>query len=174
MSMPTQNAILERWNAADAAVAAREILACCGSGAWADSLAARRPFASPGELFMVSDMIWQNLAEDDWREAFASHPRIGETHVASATEESLAWSGEEQRAAASEAGAKQALAKANREYETKFGRIFIVCAAGRSAAEILAICNTRMNNDSTTEMLASAEEQRQITQLRLRRWLGVN
>lgn len=174
MSTPTPNAILERWNTADATVAAREILPCCGSGAWAESVAARRPFDSADELFTVSDMIWQNLAEDDWREAFESHPRIGETHVEAATAESLAWSGDEQRAAASEAGAQQALARANREYETKFGRIFIVCAAGRSAGEILAICNTRMSNDRATEMLKSAEQQRQITQLRLRRWLGVH
>lgn len=173
MPTPDSNAIFERWNTADAEAAAREILPCCGSQAWAEGLTARRPFRSPEEFFTISDSVWQNLGEDDWREAFDSHPRIGQTHAQRATAESLAWSSEEQRAATADDEARQALAEANREYEARFGRTFIVCATGKSAAEILAICRSRMSNDPTTEMLESAEQQREITQLRLRRWLGV-
>jgi 2-oxo-4-hydroxy-4-carboxy-5-ureidoimidazoline decarboxylase len=122
---------------------------------------------------VVSDRVWSNLAEDDWQEAFDSHPRIGQQHACAATAESLAWSSEEQRAAMSPGdAAKLALAEGNRQYEERFGRIFIVCATGKSAAEILAILNARMNHTAADELLEAAEQQRQITQLRLRRWLG--
>lgn len=169
---PAQS-VLARWNNADAEPAVREILPCCGSVAWAEALVSRRPFASPEELFTTSDLVWQGLPEDDWREAFDSHPRIGQHHATSATAQSLAWSSQEQSAAASpEDVTKQALAEANQAYEQKFGRIFIVCATGKSAAEILAICRARISNDPATEMLEAAEQQRQITRLRLRRWLA--
>jgi 2-oxo-4-hydroxy-4-carboxy-5-ureidoimidazoline decarboxylase len=177
MTVPMSEAVLKRWNELDADVAAREILPCCGSSAWAESIAARRPFADAGELFEASDAIWAGLPEDAWQQAFDSHPRIGQQHARSATAESLAWSSGEQSAAQSSAdpnadATKLALAEANRQYEEKFGRIFIVCATGKSAAEILAICNTRRNNSAAEEMLEAAEQQRQITQLRLRKWLG--
>jgi 2-oxo-4-hydroxy-4-carboxy-5-ureidoimidazoline decarboxylase len=173
MTAPAANSTLARWNSLDATTAAREILPCCGSSAWAAELAARRPFANPEDLFEGSDWVWAGLSETDWREAFDSHPRIGQQHARSATAESLAWSSAEQSAAATEEDAtKLALAEANRQYEEKFGRIFIVCASGKSAAEILAICNTRRNNSAADELLEAAEQQRQITQLRLRKWLG--
>jgi len=173
------NYTLARWNELEAEAAAREILPCCGARAWAQGLAARRPFAEAQELFAASDSVWSGLPEEAWREAFDSHPRIGQSHARAATAESLTWSAEEQKAAISpggsqEGGAKLALAAANRQYEERFGRIFIVCASGRSAAEILAILEGRMQNDAAAEMLEAAEQQRQITQLRLRRWLGVD
>jgi 2-oxo-4-hydroxy-4-carboxy-5-ureidoimidazoline decarboxylase len=175
MKTPPQTAVLARWNALDAEAAARDILPCCGSRGWAQALAARRPFAGAEELFDASDAVWASLAEDDWREAFDSHPRIGQQHARAATAESLAWSSEEQRSAMSDEDAiKLALADGNRQYEGRFGRIFIVCASGKSAAEMLAILKVRMHNDAATEILEAAEQQRQITQLRLRRWLGVN
>jgi 2-oxo-4-hydroxy-4-carboxy-5-ureidoimidazoline decarboxylase len=170
--MTTQTAILERWNQIDSEAAAREILPCCGSHAWADGLAARRPFSSPQQLFEASDAIWTALDEEAWREAFDSHPRIGQQYARAATAESLAWSSQEQRAAMSKDDAiKLALAEGNRQYEDRFGRIFIVCASGRSAAEILDILHRRMQDSAADEMLEAAEQQRQITQLRLRRWL---
>jgi 2-oxo-4-hydroxy-4-carboxy-5-ureidoimidazoline decarboxylase len=168
-------AVLDHWNSLDAEAAAREILPCCGSRAWADGLAARRPLTTAEQLFEESDWVWASLPEPAWREAFDSHPRIGQHHARAATAESIAWSSEEQRAAMSEDDAvKLALAEGNRQYEEKFQRIFIVCAAGKSAAEILAILNARMKNSAADEMLEAAEQQRQITQLRLRRWLGVD
>ena len=174
-SMSTSNASLAHWNSLDAASAAREILHCCGSRAWAEGLASLRPFADAQELVVVSDRVWAGLAEDDWKEAFDSHPRIGQQHARAATAESLAWSSEEQRAAMSgEDALKLALADGNRQYEKRFGRIFIVCAAGKSAAEILATLTARMNHTAADELLEAAEQQRQITQLRLRRWLGAD
>ena len=178
MTMSSPNAVLISWNDLDAQAAAREILPCCGSRAWANGLAALRPYADAQKLSEASDNVWTTLAEDDWREAFDSHPRIGQQHARAATAESLAWSSQEQRAAMSATGSqddavKFALAEGNRQYEERFGRIFIVCAAGRSAAEILAILNARIHNTAEVEMLEAAEQQRQITQLRLRRWLGV-
>jgi 2-oxo-4-hydroxy-4-carboxy-5-ureidoimidazoline decarboxylase len=174
MSLGTANAVLERWNALGAADAALEVLPCCGSRAWAEGLAARRPFASAEELFDASDATWWALPEQDWQEAFDSHPRIGQQHAQAATAESLKWSSQEQRAAISpDEAVKAALAEGNRLYEEKFGRIFIVCASGRSASEILATLERRMQNSAETELKVAAEQQRQITQLRLRRWLGV-
>ena len=179
MNMAAQNGVLSRWNSLDPDSATQEILPCCGSRAWAAALAAERPFADANELLAASDAIWASLSEEDWREAFDSHPRIGQQHARAATAQSLAWSSEEQHAAMASAGshdddAKLALAEGNRQYEERFGRIFIVCAAGRSAAELLEILNARMHNDAATEMLEAAEQQRQITQLRLRRWLEGN
>jgi 2-oxo-4-hydroxy-4-carboxy-5-ureidoimidazoline decarboxylase len=128
-------------------------------------------------LFEESDWIWAGLAERDWREAFESHPRIGQQHAGGATAQSLSWSSVEQRAAMSGIApgdsVRLALAERNRQYEERFGRIFMVCAAGKSAAEILALLDARMSNTAADELLEAAEQQRQITQLRLRRWLGV-
>ncbi|NYF79414.1 2-oxo-4-hydroxy-4-carboxy-5-ureidoimidazoline decarboxylase [Granulicella arctica] len=170
------NAALTRWNTLDAASAAREVLPCCGSHAWAERLAAMRPFADGDALFTASDAVWLGLPEPAWQEAFDSHPRIGQHHAQKqATAESLRWSEQEQRTALSpDAAAKLALEAANHRYEARFGRIFIVCAAGKSATEILGLLEARMSNDAATELHEAAEQQRQITQLRLRRWLGGN
>jgi len=164
-------AILEVWNSLDPQAAADAILPCNGSRAWAEQLAALRPFDSPFALTCTADIIWRSLPENAWQQAFDSHPRIGEHHAKSATATSLQWSAGEQSAV--DAQAKAALAAANRAYEEKFGRIFIVCATGKSAAEMLAILNQRMSNDPATELREAAEQQRQITQIRLRKWLTV-
>jgi 2-oxo-4-hydroxy-4-carboxy-5-ureidoimidazoline decarboxylase len=167
------NPVLTRWNALDAESAAREILPCCGSSVWATQLAAKRPITNDSTLLETSNAVWFSLPEEAWQQAFDSHPRIGQKHAQSqATEESLRWSAQEQRAAVSEnAAAKQALEQANRRYEQRFGRIFIVCATGKSAPQILSILEARMHNDPQTELREAAEQQRQITELRLRRWL---
>ena len=164
--------VLARWNSLDPAAAAREALPCCGSAAWATALAAQRPFADEAALVKASTDIWLALPEAAWQEAFNSHPRIGQRHAQHATEESLRWSAQEQRNAMSpDEAAKLALEEANRRYELKFGRIFIVCATGKTSAEILSILNARMKNDPQTELREAAEQQRQITLLRLHRWL---
>jgi 2-oxo-4-hydroxy-4-carboxy-5-ureidoimidazoline decarboxylase len=167
------NPVLTRWNALDAESAAREILPCCGSSAWAAQLAAKRPIPNDSTLLETSKSIWLSLPEEAWQQAFDSHPRIGQKHAQSqATEESLRWSAQEQRTAISEDDdAKLVLEQANHRYEQRFGRIFIVCATGKSVSEILNILETRMHNDPQTELREAAEQQRQITELRLRRWL---
>jgi len=169
------NKVLARWNTLDAASAAREILPCCGSRAWSAALAAKRPIADEASFIATSNEVWRSLAEQAWLEAFASHPRIGEHKPqAHATAESLRWSAQEQSTAASDERAKQALAEANRRYEQKFGRIFIVCASGKTSAEVLAALESRIHNDPATELREAAEQQRQITELRLYRWLEQN
>jgi 2-oxo-4-hydroxy-4-carboxy-5-ureidoimidazoline decarboxylase len=176
MTMPSQNDVLALWNMLDATAAAREVLPCCGSRAWAKAVAALRPISDPEQIFAASDRVWAELAEKDWQEAFGSHPRLGQQHARRATKESLMWSAQEQRAAiaggAEEDATRLALAKGNRQYEERFGRIFIVCASGRTATEILSILNARMQNTAALEWFEAGEQQRQITQLRLRRWLG--
>ena len=168
------NEAFARWNALSADEAAREVLPCCGSRAWAEKLAAQRPYLSPESFFAASDAVWLALHEADWQEAFDSHPRIGQRHAEAATAQSLSWSSGEQSAAMASQDdvAKLALAEANREYEAKFGRIFLICASGKSTEEILAALRERMSKTPRQELREAVEQQRQITRLRLRRWLG--
>jgi 2-oxo-4-hydroxy-4-carboxy-5-ureidoimidazoline decarboxylase len=172
--VPRVSEVLARWNGLSAAEAEKEILACCGSSAWARGMVARRPIADEAALLDAADEIWGALSAEDWLEAFRSHPRIGETRTAQAAgARSAAWSVGEQSAVASEADAiKGALAEANREYERRFGHIFIVCATGKSGAEILEIVRRRLQNDAGTELREAAEQQRQITRIRLKRWVA--
>jgi len=166
--------MLKRWNGIDTESAAREVLPCCGSRAWSEELAVLRPFVTVEELFTASDSVWLALPEVAWQEAFDSHPRIGERKASvQATEESLRWSAAEQRDVMSAEDVQQALAEGNKRYEARFGRIFIICVSGRSATEILAVLEARMSRDAETELREAVEQQRQITQLRLRRWLEV-
>jgi len=125
------------------------------------------------DVLKAATEIWRELPVEDWMEAFASHPRIGERHAAgAATARSMAWSGEEQRAAALNGDAtKHALREANGQYERRFGRIFLICARGRTSEEILSNLEARMANDDETELLEAAEQQRQITAMRLQRWM---
>ena len=153
--------------------AVRSVLPCNGSFAWARAMARGRPFALPDQLFSAADEIWRGLPEEDWRQAFESHPRLGEDHAAAATVQSLAWSRGEQSAVADDDASRAALAAGNREYEKRFGQIFLLCATGKGAAEMLAILQRRLRNNEHVEMLEAAEQQRRITQLRLRKWLGL-
>jgi OHCU decarboxylase len=166
--------VLARWNALPEMEAAEEILPCCGSQQWAWELARLRPFGAGAELFEASDHVWRSLGHDDWEEAFRSHPRIGEREApAAATAQSAAWSRQEQAGVTAEdAMVLVELAERNAEYEARFGRVFLVCATGKSAAEMLEILKKRLDNDAETELREAAEQQAQITQLRLRKWLG--
>jgi 2-oxo-4-hydroxy-4-carboxy-5-ureidoimidazoline decarboxylase len=163
---------LKTWNTLDAAAAAEAILPCNGSRMWAEGMAALRPFETAFDLTCTADRVWQSLDETAWQQAFDSHPRIGQSHAKAATAQGLAWSSGEQAAAQLTEDTQAQLAAANRAYEARFGRIFIVCASGKSAAEMLAILNARLSNDPATELREAAEQQRQITQLRLRKWLA--
>jgi 2-oxo-4-hydroxy-4-carboxy-5-ureidoimidazoline decarboxylase len=170
--MDSQPTLLAHWNQLDLDAAAAAILPCNGSSAWAAQMAALRPFATPFDLTCTADIVWRSLDEQAWQQAFDSHPRIGEHKAKAATEASLAMSANEQSAAQLTADIQAELAAANREYEAKFGRIFIVCATGKSAAEMLAILRSRLANDPATELREAVEQQRQITQIRLRKWLA--
>jgi 2-oxo-4-hydroxy-4-carboxy-5-ureidoimidazoline decarboxylase len=166
--------VLARWNELPPDEAAREILPCCGSGTWAAGMASKRPIQDELSLMETSDAIWRGLPETDWLEAFRSHPRIGESRAeADSVAQSWAWSEQEQQKAASaDEAMKLALKWGNREYEQKFGRIFIVCATGKSASEILEILRRRLHNDEATELQQAAKEQRQIMHIRLKKWIA--
>lgn len=164
---------IERLNHLSRGEAEAELLKCCGSKAWARFLAARRPFREVDELLRAADEVWWNLGEDDWREAFDRHPKIGERKSAAAqTQEEKSWSAQEQSGMdAAGASVRAELAAGNREYERRFGHIFIVCAKDKTPEEMLRLLRTRLMNDPATELRAAAEEQRRITRLRLQKLL---
>ncbi|HEY4046687.1 MAG TPA: 2-oxo-4-hydroxy-4-carboxy-5-ureidoimidazoline decarboxylase [Acidobacteriaceae bacterium] len=168
------NNVLERWNDLPTEAAIAELLSSCGSRAWANAVTERRPYAASEDLFSAAEIAWQSLGPEDWMEAFRSHPRIGEWHAErSTTPTSAAWSAAEQKnIQQADVGVRRAIEEGNMRYEERFGRIFIVCAAGKQPAEILAILERRLANDDETEMRESANQQGQILQLRLRKWLG--
>jgi len=165
--------VLARWNHLSIDEAMRAILPCCGSKAWAQGMVDRRPLADEAALLAASNETWRSLTRSDWMEAFHSHPRIGESRSSSSPpRQSLAWSAQEQRNIGdADTAVKIALADANQEYERRFHRIFIVCAMGKSAPEILEILRRRLNNDAEIELHEAAEQQRQITEIRLKKWL---
>jgi 2-oxo-4-hydroxy-4-carboxy-5-ureidoimidazoline decarboxylase len=166
--------VLARWNKLPQEEAAREILPCCGSRTWAASMASKRPIREEGALLAAASEIWRGLSKADWLEAFLSHPRIGESSAEKTVEaQSSAWSAQEQqKAATADDAVKMALKLGNREYEQKFGRMFIVCATRKSASEILEILQRRLHNDEATELHQAAQEQRQIMNIRLKKWLA--
>jgi OHCU decarboxylase len=164
---------LERLNGLPHEEAEAELLKCCGSTFWARRMAGERPFRDLGELLAKADAEWRALDAEDWLEAFSRHPKIGEQKSERAqAADTRQWSEQEQvgtRSADEET--KRQLAAANREYESKFGYIYIVCATGKTAAEMLSICRERLSNDPADELRVAAEEQRRITHLRLRKLL---
>lgn len=153
--------------------AAAAFLDCCGSTEWARAMAAARPFRMVEDLFKRASSVWRDLSPSDWLEAFAAHPEIGSKKAAPAQNAQAAeWSANEQaEAAAASISVQSELAEANRLYRERFGFIFIVCATGKSADEMLAICKARSGNSVTTEIQIAAEEQRKITEIRLTKLL---
>jgi len=165
---------LNQLNELSAEQAEAEFLKCCGSRSWARALTDARPFTDADALFREADRVWWSLGDEDWLEAFRAHPKIGEQKAAAVqSEQARSWSAQEQSGiqdAATET--KAALAARNQEYEQRFGFIFIVCATGKTSAEMLAILNQRMCNDAGAELRIAAEEQRKITRLRLEKLLN--
>jgi 2-oxo-4-hydroxy-4-carboxy-5-ureidoimidazoline decarboxylase len=146
-----------------------ELLACCNSTAWAQQMAAGRPYASLEAVLRHSDAAVASLTAADLADALAGHPRIGERAAAQVSASSAAWSGREQagvRAAGQDT--IDALALANADYEDRFGHIYLVCAAGRSGPELLSLLRTRLLNDPETEWLVVRAELQKINQIRLR------
>ncbi|WP_348264488.1 2-oxo-4-hydroxy-4-carboxy-5-ureidoimidazoline decarboxylase [Telmatobacter sp. DSM 110680] len=166
------NAVLESWNQADEASATEAMLACCGAHRWAAQMIALRPIANIAALSEAADQIWAAMKEADWMEAFACHPRIGDRKVAPLSEKSTAWSLQEQVGTSGATNdVMRELANGNAKYEQRFGFIYIVCATGKTADEMLTILKRRLANDRVAELKEAAEQQRQITQIRLGKWL---
>lgn len=166
------NETLAAWNAAEEAAALEAMVACCGARRWASAMAALRPIASVAELSAAADREWSRMEVADWMEAFACHPRIGERKAQHASGKSATWSIQEQSAATSAAQRVLAeLTEGNAQYERRYGFTYIVCATGKSAEEMLAILKRRLSSDVETELREAAEQQRQILQIRLGKWL---
>jgi len=126
-------------------------------------MATRWPFANTEAMLAEADAIWWRLDDHDWLEAFRAHPKIGERTAS-------AWSQQEQSGTASSTSGQLAeLDRLNREYENRFGYIFIICATGRTTEQMLAALKERLNNSPAVETRIAAEQQRQITHLRLLR-----
>lgn len=163
---------MEPWVRLDEASAseARELLrTCCGATRWADAMLARRPFRDRQTLVAAARDVWLALDAHDWLEAFRQHPRIGDREsLRRRFGTSGDLSGHEQRGVSGAAeDVLTALAEGNRQYEAKFGFIFIVRATGRTADEMLALLRERLRNDYDTELRNAAAEQACITELRL-------
>ena len=149
---------LSDLNALDRDAAVNEFLRCCGSTGWAQQMAAARPFLDVESMARTADSVWARLSAADYLEAFAAHPRIGERA-------GPAWAAQEQSGVTD--AVRERFAQLNRAYQARFGYIFIICATGRSGAEMLEALERRLGNDAGREMEIAAEEQRRITRLRL-------
>ncbi len=165
---------LQELNKLSATNAFEVFFKCCGSTTWAKQLTGKRPFTSKEELIRVSDSIWQSCSKQDGLEAFTHHPKIGdikslEKKFASTKE----WAGGEQAGVnTATQNTLIALAEGNEAYLHKFGYIFIVCATGKTAEEMLALLNARINNDAATELQLAMNEQNKITHLRLEKLIS--
>jgi OHCU decarboxylase len=158
---------LDRFNQLSDEEAAAQLLAVCHSRRWAKEVAAGRPYADLAALQRAADEVWLGLGPEDWLEAFAAHPRIGEAGGASAD-----WSRQEQAGVGGATDVQERLARGNADYEARFGHVFLISAAGRDAPEILAALTERLGNDPATELRVAAEEHRRITRLRLERLMA--
>ena len=167
------NDTLTAWSAAGAKEAREAMLACCGAKRWADAMVALRPIASVFALSEAADRTWATMQEAEWLEAFACHPRIGERNVpAHVGADSAAWSRAEQATTNSASdNVLDEIAAGNLRYEELFGFTYIVCATGKSAEEMLAILKRRLGSTREAELREAAEQQRQIMQIRLGKWL---
>ncbi|MDQ6879307.1 MAG: 2-oxo-4-hydroxy-4-carboxy-5-ureidoimidazoline decarboxylase [Candidatus Dormibacteraeota bacterium] len=157
------------FNALSREAAGMQLLACCGSRTWASSVAAARPYADIKALLDAADAVWNELTPSDWLEAFAAHPRLGEGGGHSPD------SSRREQSRIMDAGGETlaALVEESRSYEDRFGHVFLISAAGRTAEDVLSALRKRMENEPAAELDLAAEEQRKITRLRLKRMLHV-
>lgn len=167
MDLPTLNALPPPTRA-------EALATCCGATGWVAALNQQFPFATVETLFAEGERIWSALAEADWREAFTHHPKIGDV---TALKEKFAttapWAAGEQGAVRQASQATlEALAAGNDAYERRFGYIFIVCATGKSAGEMLALLQARLPNEPAQEIHVAMSEQAKITRLRLEKLLA--
>jgi 2-oxo-4-hydroxy-4-carboxy-5-ureidoimidazoline decarboxylase len=160
---------LSRLDAASAEEARADLLRCCGASRWVEAMLARRPFGGEESLLHAADESFASLDDQDWLEAFGHHPRIGDLDSLRAKfAATQAWAaGEQAGAAAASEAVLQALADGNRDYEMRFHHIFIVCATGKGAEEMLALLRQRLPNPPEVELRIAAAEQAKITRLRL-------
>lgn len=147
---------------------------CCGSSRWVSGMLEHGPFESRAKIVTLAADVWRALGPADWLKAFARHPRIGERTAARPQRtRGSNWSAREQGSLALAAPETvDALAAINREYEQRFGHVYIVCATGRSADDMLALARARLRNNPADELEIAAREQQEITRLRLEKLLS--
>ncbi len=163
---------IDKVNALEPTVLQAMLARCCGATHWVARMIDQRPFRDWSHLRQAADDALLELAPSDWHEAFAQHDKIGDLDSLRAKfTPTQAWSEREQAGVkdATEA-VLQGLIEGNRAYERKFGYIFIVCATGKSAAEMLELLQQRLPNNPEDELRIAAEEERQIMQIRLEKW----
>ena len=166
---------LARFNALPEPDALAELLACCAAPAWARRVVAGRPYRSLDGVLAASDDAVTGLTDSDLADALAGHPRIGERRPDPANPNSRAasWSRQEQAGmGTADQQTSLAMAELNRAYEDRFGQIYLVCATGRSATELLDLLRGRLGNDDVTERRVVRGELAQINRLRLGKLLA--
>jgi 2-oxo-4-hydroxy-4-carboxy-5-ureidoimidazoline decarboxylase len=164
---------LQELNALDKTQLKELLTTCCGSSQWVEKMSALFPFANEELLFKKATGTWYACSEDDWLEAFTHHPKIGD--IASLKQKFSAtadWEADEQAAVKQTSNEiLEALSEANRLYQEKFGFIFIVCATGKSAEQMLELLIVRLDNKPEDEIKIAMEEQNKITAIRLEKLL---
>jgi 2-oxo-4-hydroxy-4-carboxy-5-ureidoimidazoline decarboxylase len=165
---------LEDFNKQGSEKAREDLFKCCGSIVWVNKLMDHFPFSSIEDLKITSDRIWYSCNQDDWLEAFSHHPKIGEKAGNDKKYISTKEWAEHEQSGVNDAEQKvlSDLETANKFYEKKFGYIFIVCATGKTASEMLYILNERIDNDPEKELHIAAGEQNKITHLRIDKLLS--
>ena len=165
---PEAAATLGSFNTAPAVAAERDVLACCGSKAFAKAIADGRPYRDPAALLAAVDAVFDVLSWDDIVEAMSEHPRIGDRAVRTG------MSAAEQSGAATASDAvRQGLAAGNVAYEERFGHVFLICASGLSGQEMLTSLQARLGNDEEAERTVVRAELRKITRLRMTKMLAL-
>tara|TARA_B100001094_G_scaffold238880_1_gene234359 strand:- start:839 stop:1336 length:498 start_codon:yes stop_codon:yes gene_type:complete len=160
--------MINGWSSEEAIA---KLLSCCACVAWAKSMALRRPFITEQHLFEAADEQWQSLTEKDWLEAFAAHPRIGAKKIEDDSKHGQ-WARNEQ-AGMSKAGDQLRLemAQLNHDYYERFGFVFLICATGKSADQMLMQLRRRITLERSEEIANAAREQGKITKIRLEKLL---
>ena len=166
---------LEKLNSLSIDEATKTFYLCCSSQVWAGQMASCLPFKSEEDLIAQADRLWNACKLADFMEAFSHHPRIGgdlET-LRKKYQSTAGWASSEQSgvSGASEE-VLQALNAGNVEYENKFGFVFLICATGKSAAEMLEALKKRLPNTKDQEILNAKVEQGKITHIRIKKLLG--
>ncbi len=164
---------IDEFNVLGRQVAKDALYQCCACESWCEKMLSGRPYVDLAQIKASASEHWSALGGDAWREAFEGHPKIGDmASLKKKYESTQGWSGAEQGGVA---GAQQAtlekLSRLNDEYLKRFGFIFIVCATGKSAAEMLSILESRIDQSPDLELQVAAAEQMKITHLRLEKML---
>jgi len=161
-------------NSIDSATLQEELFRCCGSHAWVQRMLSARPYQNEVHLRAAADQAWWSQPKEEWLFAFLSHPRIGDVDALKEkyAKNPAAWEGGEQSGADdAQQSTLLALKQSNEDYYDKFGHLFLICATGKSAGEMLQALRLRLPNSAQAELLIATGEQAKITHLRLSKLL---